>query len=180
MRWKEAVDKTPFWVLLLWLFIYWFNLVKEKQFKMYNPFFKKRMPTAEYMFRKLSSLLPVMLLRINPGLSKCSLKKPARTILGFQALTSLLQTFNGGFVAPKQPQTEQKWMGRCCSNTFVLKGAQAWFHPSFHQQLLSLQDPLQRQVFNLGSLGPRFLHSLKSFAQCCWHVFLFVWVFFRV
>lgn len=66
------------------------------------------MPTAEYMFRKLSSLLPVMLLRINPGLSKCSLKKPARTILGFQALRSLLQTFNGGFVAPKQPQTEQK------------------------------------------------------------------------
>lgn len=98
---------------------------------------------------------------------------------GFQARRSLLQPFNGGCLAPKQPQTVQKWMGAALFQCLCFKTAQAWFNPFFRQQLLSLPDLLQRQVFNLGSLGSRFLNSLKSFAKCCLRVFLFVWAFFQ-
>lgn len=105
-------------------------------------------------------------------------EKASRNHSGFQAPRSLLQPFNGGSVAPKQPQTVQRWMGTALFQYLCFKTGQAWLNPFFCQQLFSPQDLLQRQVFNVGSLGSRFLNSLKSFTKCCLRVFLFVWAFF--
>lgn len=126
-------------------FIYFFNLERETQFKMYAPFsfssfsFFPKMPTAEHMCRKPTgpehwrSHLPgdALSLALIQGQQTFSLKSQFRSfwVSSYQVSATTIQLWPSG--SDKQPQTIQKWMAWMCSNKGIFKTAPgaALIHP---------------------------------------------------